>query len=804
MRSSILLCFLLLGMGALPGRLSSQSAATGAEIQGAEIQGAVRDASGAPLGGITLRLKPLSGNAAVAETLSEPGGTFRFAGVEAGSYSLEAQGRGFLPVVREVIAPVGAPLALRMQQITTTVEVSAPVDDFLTSTSVSVTKSPVDLMNSPYAVQVIPKALIEERGIQDIKQLFRNIAGAGDAPYTAMTMRGFTQREILFNGVRGNPYGSLENDLNDAGFSTSQGRLSNVEFVEVLKGPAAVLFGNGEPGGVVNFVTRKPRNRTTAEASFRMGSFRQRGGHGELTGPMAKTVFYRLAWYQEDRNTFRYNSRNENSHFAGGLSWKPGEATSVGIEYEYISQFLPAHRLRGVPVNGAGDFLTNREWTSTEPSDSSALQARVLQVRLDHALTSTLRTDVTFRYLNSDRPERYHEPRGIRAGEWMRREFRDQFRGNDDWSVVANGYEQLTTDHFGTHQLVFGVELARQDWAARYGRARDSGVGGPVPDLNLFRPVYGQTRGELYVIPESAFLRQSIDSRKQGFFAQDQIQLSPRLSLLFGGRVERVSDEGLAPEPLLFETTAVTGRAGAVYRMASWLSAYGSLSNSFVRAPVLSQSASANGPHDPETGRQWEGGLKAELPGGRFFLTSSIYQIVKNNVLRPDPNFGPTGANFAAVLPVGEARSQGVEVDFTARILRGLQTIVNYAYIDSEIRADATAPALVGQPLPNVPKHSFGLFANYEIPRTGTTLHVGSEARSRRVEPYAAIAAAGYGIWDFGVFQRVSRGVDVRAQLTNAFDRLYATSSLFAARAGNFPGEPRTLTVSLHYNWTRD
>jgi hypothetical protein len=121
----------------------------------------------------------LSGTAAVSETRTDAAGGFVFPAIARGSYSLEVQGRGFLPVVRELTVPAAAPIAVQMQQITTTVEVSAPVGDFLTSTFVSVTKSPVDLMNSPYAVQVIPKALIEERGIQDIKQLFRNIAGAG-------------------------------------------------------------------------------------------------------------------------------------------------------------------------------------------------------------------------------------------------------------------------------------------------------------------------------------------------------------------------------------------------------------------------------------------------------------------------------------------------------------------------------------------------------------------------------------------------------------------------------------------------
>jgi iron complex outermembrane recepter protein len=370
--------------------------------------------------------------------------------------------------------------------------------------------------------------------------------------------------------------------------------------------------------------------------------------------------------------------------------------------------------------------------------------------------------------------------------------------------LVANGYEQFQTRNLGTHSLVFGVEAVRQDWQARFGTARDSGRGGPVPVIDLFTPVYGLTRGELYPIAPGAFTNQSIQSRRVGFFGQDQITLSPRWSVLVGGRVEQLKDEGLAPLPVLAENTAVTGRLGTVYRLAPWLSAFGSVSNSFNRAPVLAQNPSANGPHDPETGVQWETGVKADALQGRLFLTSSVFHITKSNVLRPDPNFGPGGDNFSAVLPVGKARSQGFECDLTARITSDIRLIANYAFLDTTILEDGVTPFTVGQPLPNTPRHAFGLFVNYFVKKTGTTLSAGNETRGLRREPFAGIAAPGYSIWDVGLSQRVHRLIELRSQLTNAFDELYATSSLFAARAGNFPGDPRTFTVGLHFQWARD
>ena len=682
-----------------------------------------------------------------------------------------------------------------VKPVQTSVEVRDRIDDFLATSSVSVSKSPDNLINQSYSIQVLPKALFDDRAVQDIKSLYRNVSGVTDSPYSAMTFRGFTQREVLFNGVRGNPYGSLDNDLNDAGFSTSQGRLTNVEFVEVLKGPAAVLFGAGEAGGVVNFVTKKPREKHSVEGAFRTGSFAQKAGDIDLSGPLRRGLNYRAAWYQEDRRVFRYNSRNENAHLATGLAWRPDEKTSLGLDYEYIDQYLPGHRLRGIPINAAGRFLTAREWNAAEPSDSSALQARIFQARFDRALTTAARFDATFRFLNSDRPELYHEPRGINPdGRTMRREFRNQFRGNNDYSVTLNGYHTTARN-----SLVFGYEGVRQDWSGRYGTARERARGGPVPDIDMLAPVYGTTSGAAYPIAAAAFTNQRIDSRRNGFFAQDTITLHPRLQVLLGGRVERLRDTGTAPNPLEFAATAITGRVGAVYRLRPRLSLFGSLSNSFNRAPALAQTPLANGPHDPERGVQVEGGAKTDFANQRLLVTATVFRIRKDNVLRPDPAFGPRGDNFAAVLPVGRVVNQGAEFDVTGRVTRDFSVIANYAFLDSEIRSDRFTPSAVGGPMPNAVRHAFGFHARYELRKTGTAFTAGNEARGRFLEPYAGTRAPGYTVWDLGLFQRVHRNVELRATLENVTDRVYGTALLFAARAGNMPGAPRTVTFSMRF-----
>jgi outer membrane receptor for ferric coprogen and ferric-rhodotorulic acid len=101
--------------------------------------------------------------------------------------------------------------------------------------------------------------------------------------------------------------------------------------------------------------------------------------------------------------------------------------------------------------------------------------------------------------------------------------------------------------------------------------------------------------------------------------------------------------------------------------------------------------------------------------------------------------------------------------------------------------------------MPNAVRHSFGLHTRYEIRKTRTAITVGAEARGRFLEPYAATRAPGYNVWDIGLFQRVHRNVELRATLENVADRVYGTALLFAARAGNMPGAPRTATFSIRF-----
>ncbi len=759
------------------------------------VAGRVRTSTGDPLPGIEIAI---TGGRS---TTSGSDGRYELTAVAPGSYTITAAGGGLLPQQREVQLGSGQRLDLdfTLERMSASVDVVESLKEYHLEETSFATRTATRLIDLPQAVQIFPNQIIEDRAVLEGNELFRNVSGMNQSPYSTMVFRGFTQREILYNGARGNPFGSLEGDVNNAGFSTSQIRLTNIQRVEVLKGPTAALYGASEPGGIINYVNKQPTEVLDGEVQVRLGSFGQKMTNADISGPAGRRILARGAFYFEDRDSFRSNAEARNSHAAANLVFKANDRNRFSFEGEFINQRLPGQRLRGVPVDAAGNFLTAIQWSGNEPTDFIKMIGRVFQARGDHNLTSGWDINYTFRILGFENNDNYHEPRGINAataaGRTLRREYRDFYRSNDDWSAVGNVSRQVRTGAIA-HRLLFGVEHFAQDHLFRSRRAREVEVGGPVPAIDLFNPAYGRGLPGSYNL--GAFTPSTADTKRTGFYVQDQITLSRQVQLLIGGRADHYDDQGFAGAPLKFEDTAFAGRAALLVKPREQVSLFASYATNFTRAPIFAQTPAANGPHQPETGDQVEGGVKVEVLNRRVFLTSSIFNIDKNNILRPDPNFGPRGDNFNAVQAVGSARSRGFEFNVEGFFNSRWYTAFNYAYVNTRILKDNVA-ALIGKPLANAPRHTTGLFTRYNfLERTG--IGFGLEQLSERVEPFAGIRAAGYVIGDIGLYHELNSWSRMQLQVTNFANSTYRSSILFATRAGIIPGQPRAIIFTFTVN----
>ena len=165
------------------------------------------------------------------------------------------------------------------------------------------TKTAINVMELPQSVQVLTEQLIDDQAARNITDLYRSIAGVSEFSYSGVTFRGFRDdANVFYDGVRGDPY---------SGFSVPQ--LFNVQRVEVLKGPASALYGGGEPGGMINYVTKKPTFVERKELTLSTGSYDMMGGSLDFTGGLTEDLAYRLGGYYQQEDSFRNNADSLNA-----------------------------------------------------------------------------------------------------------------------------------------------------------------------------------------------------------------------------------------------------------------------------------------------------------------------------------------------------------------------------------------------------------------------------------------------------------------------------------------------------------
>ncbi|MDP2212329.1 TonB-dependent siderophore receptor [Phenylobacterium sp.] len=493
---------------------------------------------------------------------------------------------------------------------------------------------PTPPLESSQAIQVINAELIADQGARDAQDLYRNISGVSFFSYAGVTARGFRQEEIFFDGLRGDPY---------AGFSVPQ--LFNVERVEFLKGPAGMLYGPGAPGGLFNYVTKKAEDEFSARVAGVIGTEARYGGSVEVSGGLPiEGVAGRLGAFYEEQNTARVNARSEVLILDGGLKidLPLGE---LNLQATHYDQNLPGNRLRGVPVDNLGKFLTDRRWNHNEPNDFLRLEANVYQASWSAEPTERLSLNAAVRYSEGLETQKYHEPFGLldTDGDGVidasRRQYRDQIRDQSNWSLGGSlvwGFD------------LAGVEsrlLAGADWFTNElvfdGRSINGAVRvtptAPAP-LSLFAPVFGVTPAANYVLP--VYSRSVTETERAGGYLLYEATLGPLIGTV-GARYDRFEDVSGATS---FEDDALTWRAGLVYRVRPDVSVYGQWAQSFEPQGVGSQTPLAGGPFEPTEGEMFEAGVKTELMGGRVQSSAAIYHITRTNILQADIPAGMSAA----------------------------------------------------------------------------------------------------------------------------------------------------------------
>ncbi|WP_197685425.1 TonB-dependent siderophore receptor [Nitrospira japonica] len=570
----------------------------------------------------------------------------------------------------------------------------APDDPSYTRENASTAnRSNVPIMQTPIAVQVVPRAVLRDQQAIQIGDAVKNVSGV----FPGFTFGGLAE-EFMIRGFN-TGYVSYRD-----GFRVPAVRLSlaNIERVEVVKGAAANLYGRVEPGGMINLVTKRPQAESYYSLQQRFGSYAEYQTLADATGKLNQsgTLLYRINFEYLNKESYRDFGFHTRTFAAPTVTWRVTERTQLDVDFMYSGE--GTREDYGIVALGTGPAPLPRSRFLGEPTDKVRMDVYNSVASLTHAFTADWQARARFNYFrrNVGDPQTFGTSLNELTGE-LQRGF---YRGN----AVNNTYMGTVdlTGKFVTGPLAHKM-LAGWEYYGNF--AKVNSISADASPINIFTPQYSTNNQSLQ--PYNFFIDQKVDWT--GLYAQDQITLFDKLHLLGGGRYDWASqgtgtafgtDQSLASAAAAVKTinnSRFSPRAGIVYQPWEWLSFYGNYAQSLGAANAAFD-ASGN-TLKPEIGEQFEGGVKTSFFGGRLHSSVAVYQLTKQNMAVP-----VAGLPFST--PIGEARSKGIEVDVSGQIAQGLSLVMTYAYTDARSLTGDNE----GKRLWNVPTNAGSLWARYE------------------------------------------------------------------------------------------
>ncbi|OAI02814.1 TonB-dependent siderophore receptor [Methylomonas methanica] len=626
-------------------------------------------------------------NEALSKLLSASGLSFAIAGD--GSVSIKAAGKD--ATMLQPVNVIGQ----------TVYDATDPYNtDYNRPNATTATKTDTPIMETPISIQVVPKAVLADKQAMTLPDAVNgHVSGV-----LGRTGGGFLYDNFIIRGLAGSGFG----DAYRNGLFNRQDiyDIANIEQIEVLKGPAAVLYGRIEPGGLVNYVTKKPRDTPYYSLQQQFGSYDQYRTLIDATGPINddKTLLYRLNGSYTDNQSFREFVGNERFFVAPVVTWRPNEKFETNLELEYKHDRLNADY--GIPaVNGRPAPIPITRTLKDGP------QRQLMESTLvGYDWTYRFNDDwkITQRYLFKDwslsGPTLYNY---LGLQDDQRSLNRIATTGVQDVMTHSGNIDLNGKFEFlgSKHNLLIGVD-------GFYATTESHDADGPAPAIDIYNPIYGQVDFAALTNENAFFYRKE---SWVGAYIQDQITLFDKLHILLGGRYDNVTTgEKFTPESLAAakagrvekEDDAFSPRAGVLYQAQDWLSVYGSYTESFSANNGVSASGAS---FDPQEGQQHEVGIKTQSQDKRFSSTLAFFHLTKSNLLTDDPNQADPQFQILA----GKIRSKGIELDLAGQVTDQFHLLATYAY--TQVNYIEEFSGLRGNRLENVPRHQGSLWGTWQF-----------------------------------------------------------------------------------------
>jgi iron complex outermembrane recepter protein len=669
---------------------------------------------------------------------------------------------------------------------------SSPVDGYVATRSATGSKSDTPIIETPQSISVITADEMDAQAAGSLAEALRYTPGV-TAELFGIDQRGFG---IQIRGFDADESSFYRDGLQMRGTSFSAFLpldTYGAERLEVLRGPASVLYGQNSPGGVINYVSKRPTKEPQHEVELGGGTFDRVEGKFDLSGPINEegSLLYRVTGLARNSDT-QVDFVNDDRYFiAPALTWE-GEDTTLTLlaHYQYDNagwgiQFLPA---AGTVRDNPNGRIPRHTFVGEPDFDRYVLDQFSIGYLLEHRFDDvfTVRQNARFSYLDNKADLVYGF--GLIDDRTL---FRIGDEGRSELGAVAVDNQLQAKFDTGpvAHTALFGVDFQRYDFS-------DFGAEYEVDPIDIYDPDYGAelTNKSIYEDSET-------DQRQIGLYFQEQAKFFDKLVILLGGRYDFARSEiesNLDDSTTTSKDEAFTGRAGLVYLFDNGLAPYFSYSESF--EPVLESDAEGK-PFKPEKGRQYEVGVKYQPPGTDSFVTLSIFDLVKQNVLTADP-----ADPFGNSVQTGEIRSRGIELEGVASFDSGLDVRAAYTFLDAEITKsnvlDDDGEGEDGQQPGRTARHTASLWADYTIPQGDFTgLGFGGGVRyigSSFGDNFEDLNVSGYVLTDAAIHYEWN---DFRFALngSNIFDKAYVASCFGETQC--FYGERRAVIGTVTFKW---
>lgn len=779
--------------------------------QSSDVKGYIQTSDGKPAASVNIQLKEIKKG-----VVSNEDGTYVIPNVPQGNYTLIVSFVGLQTQQKNITVPPTASQDYNFTLVENQNELKEVIVTSIRNSNektVNIGKLPIKPMDLPQSVASVGKDVIERQQNLRLSEVLTNVTGI-----YMMSNTGGSQEE--FAG-RGYAYTNSNTFKNGARYNNNiMPEVSALEKVEVLKGSAAILFGNIAAGGVLNLVTKKPKFDNGGEISFRAGSYDLYKPSIDIYGAVdnSKHIAYRLNSSYENAKSFRDNVGSERFYINPSLLFKIGKRVDIIAEGDYLKDNRTLDYGTGAVDYKVADVPRSRflgaKWSYTNSSQKTATVTTTFHINKDwelrnitsgqgysNELFGTTRPNASSQFVQSN-------------GNWARGL---QRTGTDEQYYIT---QFDVTGHFKTgkvaHTLLTGVDADKYITDAKAYVYANPAIGNKnvYDTINIYNLDKYKQRND---IPElTATTITHTPTKRMGIYVQDLISVAEKIKVLAGVRYTKQQTEGVYIDSLTknkrtavkdVSDDAFSPRFGVVYQPLKTVSIFASYSNSFTLNTGTDIYLT---PLKPSYINQYEAGVKTELFKKAISANITFYQIVNSNLAQTalvDANGNPNNNTNIKEL-AGEVTSKGLEVDVTTRPVYGFQAIAGYSFNQTKYTESNTY--IKGSKLRYNPEHTANASLYYTFSNRSSLkgFNVGVAAyyigkrvagRSTRIQvpndTYKLMPLPDYTQFDLTAGYTI-RKITVRVKASNLFNTL----SYFVHDDNSInPIAPRQFSASLSY-----